>query len=63
MVPMLHSEKIYHPTAKELIVFPKPENFTMANPIPMPKIIDMENPMISLYMVTAMLVYQSHILN
>src|SRR6476646_12181092 len=41
------------PTANELIVFPKPENFTMANPITMPTMIDIENPIISRYIVTA----------
>ena len=44
------------PTAKELIVFPKSLNFTIANPIPTPKMIEIENPIIRRHIVTLMLV-------
>ena len=40
-----------NPTANELIVFPKPGNFTIAKPIPTPIIIEIEKPTISLHMV------------
>ena len=42
------------PTAKELIVFPKLSNLTMANPIPTPIMIEIEKPMISLHIVMPM---------
>jgi hypothetical protein len=45
-----------NPTAKELIVFPKSLNFTIANPIPTPKMIEIENPIIRRHIVTLMLV-------
>ena len=44
------------PTAKELIVFPKSLNFTIAKPIPTPKTIEIENPIKRRHIVIAMLV-------
>jgi hypothetical protein len=43
------------PTAKELIVLPKPGNFTIANPTETPIMIDNVKPMTRRYMVTAIL--------
>lgn len=42
------------PTAKELIVLPKPGNFTMAKPTETPIMIDKVKPITRRYMVTAM---------
>jgi len=44
------------PTAKELIVFPKSLNFTIVKPIPIPKTIEIENPIKRRHIVIAMLV-------
>jgi hypothetical protein len=44
------------PTAKELIVFPKSLNFTIAKPMPTPKTIEIENPIKRRHIVIAMLV-------
>jgi hypothetical protein len=43
------------PTAKELIVLPKPGNFTIANPTETPIMIDKLNPITRRYIVTAIL--------
>jgi hypothetical protein len=42
-----------NPTANELIVFPKPLNFTMDKPIAAPIAIEMENPTSRRHIVTA----------
>src|SRR5919112_6328109 len=44
------------PIAKELIVFPNPENFTIAKPITIPIIIEITNPIVNLYKVIPMLI-------
>src|SRR5688572_7088065 len=43
------------PTAKELMVLPKPGNFTIANPTETPMMIDNVNPITRRYIVTAIL--------
>jgi hypothetical protein len=45
-----------NPTAKELIVFPNPGNFTMANPTATPVVMDIANPITRRYIVIAILV-------
>jgi hypothetical protein len=45
-----------NPTAKELIVFPKPGNFTMAKPIAIPIAIEIANPITRRYIVIPMLI-------
>ena len=44
------------PTAKELIVFPNPGNFTMANPTATPLVIEIVNPITRRYIVIPILV-------
>jgi hypothetical protein len=43
------------PTANELIVLPKSLNLTINNPIPIPRIMEIENPVTSLHIVIPML--------
>jgi hypothetical protein len=43
------------PTANELIVLPKSLNLTISNPVPTPRIIEIENPATSLHIVIPML--------
>src|SRR6476659_10614117 len=44
------------PIAKELIVFTNPENFTIAKPTAIPKIIEIAKPIINLYKIILMLI-------
>jgi len=54
MANMAHAilGKVKRPTAKELIVLPKPGNFTIARPTAPPMPMEIKNPAASLHSVT-----------